>query len=106
MTTERPSAVARERKAGISIFRGDIIRQATIDSFANVVAIVAGDSQIDCLSTSRCGGCQQEWPVAVANLSGRRLLIGKHEFVAGRQHGDAWPRLHKRHRAACFGENR
>jgi K+-transporting ATPase ATPase B chain len=33
MTTERPSAIARERKAGISIFRGDIIQQAIFDSF-------------------------------------------------------------------------
>jgi K+-transporting ATPase ATPase B chain len=33
MTTERPSLIARERKAGISIFRGDIIRQAALDSF-------------------------------------------------------------------------
>ena len=37
MTTEqRPSSIARERKAGISIFRGDIIRQAVIDSFAKL----------------------------------------------------------------------
>jgi K+-transporting ATPase ATPase B chain len=33
MTIERPSAIARGRKAGISIFRGDIIRQAILDSF-------------------------------------------------------------------------
>jgi len=33
MTTERPSAIARERKAGISIFRGDIVRRASLDSF-------------------------------------------------------------------------
>ena len=32
MTTGRPSAIARERKAGISIFRGDIIRRAVLDS--------------------------------------------------------------------------
>jgi K+-transporting ATPase ATPase B chain len=32
MTTQRPSAIARERKAGISIFRGDIIRQACLDA--------------------------------------------------------------------------
>ena len=32
MTAERPSAIARERKAGISIFRGDIIRRASLDS--------------------------------------------------------------------------
>jgi K+-transporting ATPase ATPase B chain len=36
MTTERPSAIARERKAGISIFRGDIIRQAVLDSFVKL----------------------------------------------------------------------
>jgi K+-transporting ATPase ATPase B chain len=36
MTTERPSLIARERKAGISIFRGDIIRQATLDSFVKL----------------------------------------------------------------------
>ena len=36
MTTERPSAIARERKAGISIFRGDIIRQATLDAFVKL----------------------------------------------------------------------
>lgn len=34
--TEHRSTVARERKAGISIFRGDIIRQATADSFAKL----------------------------------------------------------------------
>jgi K+-transporting ATPase ATPase B chain len=33
MTAERPSLIARERKAGISIFRGDIIRQAVLGSF-------------------------------------------------------------------------
>ena len=33
MTTERPSTLARERRAGISIFRADIIRQAIVDSF-------------------------------------------------------------------------
>ena len=32
MTTERPSAIARERKAGISIFRGNIVRRAGVDS--------------------------------------------------------------------------
>jgi potassium-transporting ATPase ATP-binding subunit len=32
VTTQRPSAIARERKAGISIFRGDILRRACIDS--------------------------------------------------------------------------
>jgi K+-transporting ATPase ATPase B chain len=37
MTTElRPSAIARERKAGISIFRGDIIGQAVLDSFVKL----------------------------------------------------------------------
>jgi K+-transporting ATPase ATPase B chain len=37
MTTEqRPSAAARERQAGISIFRGDIIGQAALDSFAKL----------------------------------------------------------------------
>ncbi|HLG11281.1 MAG TPA: potassium-transporting ATPase subunit B, partial [Dehalococcoidia bacterium] len=39
MTTERPSAIARERKAGISIFRGDIIRQATLDAFVKLSPI-------------------------------------------------------------------
>ncbi len=32
----RPSSLARERKSGISIFRGDIIRQAIIDSFGKL----------------------------------------------------------------------
>jgi K+-transporting ATPase ATPase B chain len=37
MTTQvRPSAIARERKAGISIFRGDIIRRAILDSFGKL----------------------------------------------------------------------
>jgi K+-transporting ATPase ATPase B chain len=32
MTQERPSAIARQRRAGISIYRGDIVRRAAIDS--------------------------------------------------------------------------
>jgi K+-transporting ATPase ATPase B chain len=32
MTTQRPSAIARERKAGISIFRGDILSRACLDA--------------------------------------------------------------------------
>jgi K+-transporting ATPase ATPase B chain len=36
MTNQRPSAIARQRKAGISIFRGDIIRQAALDSFVKL----------------------------------------------------------------------
>jgi potassium-transporting ATPase ATP-binding subunit len=37
MTTEqRPSAAARERQAGVSIFRGDIIGRAALDSFVKL----------------------------------------------------------------------
>jgi K+-transporting ATPase ATPase B chain len=36
MTQERPSTIARERKSGISIFRGDIIRQACVASVAKL----------------------------------------------------------------------
>ncbi|MGE3984376.1 MAG: hypothetical protein AB7G38_09415, partial [Dehalococcoidia bacterium] len=33
---EHRSGIAKERKAGVSIFRGDIIRQACIDSLAKL----------------------------------------------------------------------
>ncbi len=36
MNEERPSAIARERKAGISIFRGDIVRRAFYDAIVKL----------------------------------------------------------------------